>query len=660
MHPARHLGFLQRLVLLFTLSFSLAPVLAVHAAETPAAPPEIPAGFYGTVKRSGANVAVGLTVTAWIGGVQYGQSTTLLDSGQSYYNLIQIPGDDNATPGVKEGGIPGDVVTFKVEGEVTTPTAIWASGVNQVNITLPPLTPVVTSVAPTSGYAGTVVQLSVSGENSHFVQGQSSVTLGSGITAADITVQSSTALTAELTIAANAAPGARTLVVTTGSEVITLTSAFVVQTTSLAVSLPSGVTGANGAQVVFPLVTSADLAGHSVLSYEFTVLYDPQVLVPVGVSQIGTLTPNTGDWNVVTHIPASGQLNVVAYGASPLSGSGTLLKLLFNVTGSANAFSQLGFGTFLFNDGQPATTTDGTFTVSANSISGAVHYVLSSRPVDDVQLALSGEASHNVATSNGLFAFANLPFGDFTLTPSMTPSTDGAVSAYDASLIARCVAGSLDNANCPLERADTDGNGTLHAFDAALIARYLLGLTNNPSSDTGFWRFSPSSYSYTGLNASQENQDFTVHILGDVDASWGEAIGAANASLGVEQSVTGNQLTVQGAADKTDGDLYAFEFELAFDNSELQLTDVTAAGKLPSSWQLGYQETKPGSAKIVAYGATPLTSGTPLFEATFTLLAPVEPGAPTVALNDLLFNDQSAPVNGLQQSSGIYLPIVAD
>jgi hypothetical protein len=90
--------------------------------------PPLPSSFYGAVKENGENVPVGAFVTAWINGVQYAYSTTQLYQGDTVYSL-DIPGDDASTPAI-EGGIPGDVVTFKINGLDTPETGVWQSGKN--------------------------------------------------------------------------------------------------------------------------------------------------------------------------------------------------------------------------------------------------------------------------------------------------------------------------------------------------------------------------------------------------------------------------------------------------------------------------------------------------------------------------------------------------
>ncbi len=89
--------------------------------------------------------------------------------------------------------------------------------------------PAIILVAPNTGQQGqqngSVV---ITGQFTHFVQGTSQVSFGAGITVGAVTVTSATSLKASITLALNAALGPRTVMVTTGAEVVSLSSGFTV------------------------------------------------------------------------------------------------------------------------------------------------------------------------------------------------------------------------------------------------------------------------------------------------------------------------------------------------------------------------------------------------------------------------------------------------
>lgn len=105
------LTFTQVLIILFLVSILLAtPVVAL---------PLMPHVFYGSVFIDGSAAPNGLSVTATIAGVTFPSPvTTLTVNGQYGYDFqFKVLADDAETP-VKEGGVDGDVITFKVDGLV--------------------------------------------------------------------------------------------------------------------------------------------------------------------------------------------------------------------------------------------------------------------------------------------------------------------------------------------------------------------------------------------------------------------------------------------------------------------------------------------------------------------------------------------------------------
>lgn len=80
--------------------------------------------------------------------------------------------------------------------------------------------PALTAVSPSSAARGTTLTLTISGANTHFVSGDSVLSVaGSGITVQNVSVTSETRLSAVVTIAPDAALGFRDVQVTSGSEV---------------------------------------------------------------------------------------------------------------------------------------------------------------------------------------------------------------------------------------------------------------------------------------------------------------------------------------------------------------------------------------------------------------------------------------------------------
>jgi hypothetical protein len=104
---------------------SVALLITLTAVSATNAEPPRPFTPWGTVKIDGANVAAGTPVTAGCIGVQYASA---LATTQSRY-LLNVPGDDLSTSGVREGCRSGETVSFTVDGLPAEQTAAWSSGV---------------------------------------------------------------------------------------------------------------------------------------------------------------------------------------------------------------------------------------------------------------------------------------------------------------------------------------------------------------------------------------------------------------------------------------------------------------------------------------------------------------------------------------------------
>jgi hypothetical protein len=127
-----------------------------------AAPPLNLAPFRpsGAVTLDAAAVAAGTTVAAWCGGSQQAATIAFIQAAASWYAL-DAPGDDPATPGVREGCFPSETVTFKVGGAWAEQVVPWVSGSQALTLTAvsaAPPPPVMPRLAATGG--GNAVQLS--------------------------------------------------------------------------------------------------------------------------------------------------------------------------------------------------------------------------------------------------------------------------------------------------------------------------------------------------------------------------------------------------------------------------------------------------------------------------------------------------------------------
>jgi hypothetical protein len=156
------------------------------------------------------NFVNGTTVASFGAGITV-NSTTVTDATHA---TVSITIAANATAG-------GRTVTLTTGGEAAT----LSNGFTVVA----PGTPLISTVTPNTGQQGqSIASVRVVGLSTNFVNGTTVANFGPGITVNSTTVTDATHATVSVTIAANTAPVARTVTMTTGSEVDTLANGFTV------------------------------------------------------------------------------------------------------------------------------------------------------------------------------------------------------------------------------------------------------------------------------------------------------------------------------------------------------------------------------------------------------------------------------------------------
>ncbi len=135
-----------------------------------------------------------------------------------------------------------------------------------------------------------------------------------------------------------------------------------------AVTITAGTAaGVYAGQTVDVNVTTDDLTGLGIYSYQFTMTFNSIYVSLTDVIEAGTLTGNAG-WGDATFNAGTGTVTVSHAGATALTGSGTLLTLRFLVNPAAlsGGYTALSWQSFLFNEGSPAPTkVAGSITISA-------------------------------------------------------------------------------------------------------------------------------------------------------------------------------------------------------------------------------------------------------------------------------------------------------
>lgn len=172
-------------------------------------------------------------------------STSPLPSGQAGIayseTLTAAGGSGQYTWSVTAGSLPAALTLTAATGVLagTPSTAGTANFTIQVtdsnqatatrafSLTVNPAA-VIQSLAPNTAPAGVSLQVTITGSNTHFVQGTTEVTFGSGVTVSRVTVDSATSALAQIAIASSAAPGSRTVTALTGAEQASLVNGFTI------------------------------------------------------------------------------------------------------------------------------------------------------------------------------------------------------------------------------------------------------------------------------------------------------------------------------------------------------------------------------------------------------------------------------------------------
>lgn len=142
-----------------------------------------------------------------------------------------------------------------------------------------------------------------------------------------------------------------------------LTAGVSSMTAQVVVTLPQmNVSVAPGTIIEVP-VDIGTITGMNVVAYQFTLTFDENILKPESpfIIATGTISGQAG-MSVMPNAGIQNKLIVGAFGANPLQGNGTLLRLVFKVM-AAQGSSPLTFSSFVFNAGNPqANITQGSFT----------------------------------------------------------------------------------------------------------------------------------------------------------------------------------------------------------------------------------------------------------------------------------------------------------
>jgi hypothetical protein len=146
-----------------------------------------------------------------------------------YFKFVQRMQQDGITAGCAKAVAPATLPTFCPGGSVTRAQMAVFMMAGLFNLPLPAGTPAITAISPSTLAAGASGTFTITGVNTSFAQGTTTLSPIPGVTIGTITVNSSTSLTVQLTAAANATPRPYTVVAITNSEQDVLPNSLTIQ-----------------------------------------------------------------------------------------------------------------------------------------------------------------------------------------------------------------------------------------------------------------------------------------------------------------------------------------------------------------------------------------------------------------------------------------------
>jgi len=247
-------------------------------------------------------------------------------------------------------------------------------------------------------------------------------------------------------------------------------------------------------------------------------------------------------------------------------------------------------------------------------ISGQVTYFSNNEPLSEALLTLegSGGSLYTVTTDEkGYFTLSGMPPGAYRLIPSKSGNVGkNALTAADASKIARYVLEDYNFSEYQRIAADVNENSRITGLDASDLARYSLGLLPEMNNRANYWAFIPNILEYSELKSDSEQQNFIAVRLGDVSGNYSQAREqkslrsprTSEISVPVTQGETLSAALVLYGAKETEG----IDITVQFDPEILDVADVTLKrGELEhENYQLIVNKEESGRLSLAVFAPT--------------------------------------------------------
>jgi len=357
------------------------------------------------------------------------------------------------------------------------------------------------------------------------------------------------------------------------------------------------------------------------LAGDLSISFDSSVLTYIDAGP-GTLNPS---FIVMANETSPGNLNLGLFGLTPVTGSGSVLILQFNVVGNPGLSTNLAFESAILNDGNIlASKTNGSVSVNNSfAISGTATYYNQSRLVSGVEVDLNGSASFSTTTvASGFYELNNVPSDDYTSSPSKTGEDLAAISSLDASFVLQHSIGTIILDTNQQVAADVNKVNGISSVDAALILQKSVSAISLPFPGAGEdWSFVPSTYNYQPLIVNQTGQDFIAVLLGDVTGNWNSgtkkaASGDVTLTIPDLEGTKGQFETVPVEATVASGQYFSVDLQLSFDPTVISVDSVSTQ----QNGITAYYESAPGTVNISFASGVPITHHGTLLDVSFQLI----------------------------------------
>jgi hypothetical protein len=317
-------------------------------------------------------------------------------------------------------------------------------------------------------------------------------------------------------------------------------------------------------------------------SYQFNIEYDPRFVAPCGISTLGTMSENA-----TVQINPGDKFMVAAYKLDGFKGSGTLIRLCFDMKGGIPALTetQIWLNNTLFNNDNPSARPVNTTQVVINPdvISGELHYGnATGAPIEGVKVySTQGEqVTSSYTNASGQYAVDVDSVG----TAKVSAADDGhsirpfghEVTPEDAGYILYMAVHPDQVGNIMQIAGDVNGDQLVTAYDAVLAARYVAGYEDEDAGKIDTWAFSPQSVTANvNSNTTYDHINFIGVIVGDVlgsDNGTAYPQGLANARVNIAAVAVGHTLTISSSAQ-----VRGYKVVLDFDPACMTLANTSDA-----------------------------------------------------------------------------------